>query len=337
MSTGSVTVITPRLIVEECSRRGIDQERLFADAGLPVQCLRDATGAIPVEKMYVLWEKVLQLSADEMFAVQAAERVPLGAYGVLDYMVMTSSSPKDALVRTSRFFGVFNTAFLLSLQPYRNAVCFELLHPHGSGEPPRPYIEYIFFNYLVRLRMATRQTCSPVEVQVTYARPDGVKDYDAVFGASVRFRQPANRLIFAACTMEMRHPCADPELCELFEFYAQKKMRQSQGTQSGLPDIRKALTQNLESGSPTLPAIARQLGKSRRCLQRDIAASGQTFRDVLDSVRQERAVDLLKKQDLPISEIAMKLNFSGPSAFSHAFRRWTGQSPQQYRKTPGPH
>ena len=333
MSAGSVTVITPRLIVEECCRRGIEQKKLLSDTGLPERCLHAATGSIPVEQMYELWEKAIVLSADEMFAVHAAAGVPLGAYGVLDYMVMTSASPKEALVRSSKFFGVFNTAFLLSLEPYKNAVCFELFHPHDPKGLPRPYIEYIFLNYLVRLKMATRALFRPMEVQVTYGRPVSVRDYDAAFGAPVRFRQTANRVIFAACTMEMRHPCTDPELCELFECYAQKKMQDSDTAQNGMPEIGKVLAQNLERGKATLPATARQLGKSRRSLQRDIAASGRTFRDVLDSVRQQRATDLLRNQNLPISEIAMKLNFSASSAFNHAFRRWTGRSPQDYRRT----
>jgi AraC-like DNA-binding protein len=56
-----------------------------------------------------------------------------------------------------------------------------------------------------------------------------------------------------------------------------------------------------------------------------------TFRELLDSTRHELALNLLKDQELPIGEIAIKLNFSDSSSFGRAFHRWTGQSPVQYR------
>ena len=102
--------------------------------------------------------------------------------------------------------------------------------------------------------------------------------------------------------------------------------------QAPLAAVREALAHNLATGNLTLPVLARQLAKSSRSLQREIHASGLTFRALLDNARRERALAFLWEQDLPTKELAMRLNFADASSFCRAFQRWTGQSPHQYRK-----
>jgi AraC-like DNA-binding protein len=66
-------------------------------------------------------------------------------------------------------------------------------------------------------------------------------------------------------------------------------------------------------------------------LQNKLREEGTTYRTVLDELRQETALHYLERQDVPIVDVAFLLGFSEQSAFNHAFRRWTGTSPQQYR------
>ena len=87
MSAGMVTTITPRIIIEECGRLGINQKELLDGAGLSYESIQDESGRIPVEKMYVLWNDALRSTKDPMFALHTAEKVPFGAYRVLDYMM----------------------------------------------------------------------------------------------------------------------------------------------------------------------------------------------------------------------------------------------------------
>jgi AraC-like DNA-binding protein len=332
MASGTVTTITPRIIVEECVRLGMRKDKLLARLGLANDFIDNPSARISIEKVYALWEHVMGFSPDEMFAVHLAEKVPFGAYRVLDYMLAASASPRDALARSCRSFGVMNNAFLLSLRFYRDQACLELLDPDDPYGLPRPYIEYILTNYLVRLRLVTGMKCNPSEVHVTYRKPARAQAYDRVFMAPVRFSQTVNRMIFPRHLMELPHPFADSELCELLECFARQKLHHWSNAKRPLSTIYEALAYHLESGNVTLPALAQHLGKSRRSLQREISANGMTFRELLDRIRQERALALLNHDDMPITEIAVRLHYSDPATFCHAFQRWTGQSPQQYRK-----
>lgn len=332
MGSQLVTAITPRIIVAECARYGVSQQRLLLEAGVASSSIPSPSGQIPLEKMHDLWESAIHLTQDDMFALHAAEKVPFGAYRVLDYMLAASSTPRDALTRSTRCFGCMNNTFLLSLGWHRDSAYLELHNPSDPKYMPRSYIEYIFTNYLTRLRLVTKAPWKPVEMHVTYRPPKSMAEYDRVLGAPVRFGQAVNRMIFSRYWMEINHPFADVELCELLEHHARQKMKEPGFGEDSLAGIHHALADNLRSGDVTLGSLSRRLGKSCRSLQRDIHSHGLSFRELLDRVRQERAFFLLCKKGLSIYEVAWELRFSDASSFCHAFRRWTGKSPEQFRE-----
>jgi AraC-like DNA-binding protein len=76
---------------------------------------------------------------------------------------------------------------------------------------------------------------------------------------------------------------------------------------------------------------------SRRSLQRRLGASGASFAELVDAVRRERAQVFLDAGDVSLVEVSWLVGFSEQSAFTRAFKRWTGRSPAEYRRSsPGP-
>ena len=83
---------------------------------------------------------------------------------------------------------------------------------------------------------------------------------------------------------------------------------------------------------PSLSALARRMGYSRRTLQRRLKEEGLTFRKVVSETRRQLAMELLEDTRTPISEIAWRLGYSEVASFNHAFRRWTDTSPHVFRQ-----
>jgi AraC-like DNA-binding protein len=332
MSAGMVTAITPRLVAEECMRRGASRTELLDRAGITADCLRHPLGRIPVEKMFSLWESALQLTEDPMIGMHCAESVPFGTYGLLDYILAASATPREGLLRSSRAFGLMNNAFLLTLRLRRDVACIELHNPCDPRNLPRPYVEYIFVNYLVRLRNYTRLQWNPIEVHFTCGKPSHSHEYQRVFRGDVQFHESGNRMVFSKHLMEFHNPFADPELCELLENHAQRRLQGLRYDAPLLASLRLVLNEGLRSGNIDLPFVAKQLAMSPRCVQREILAQGTTFRQVLDDLRREHALRLVEELDLPVGEVASHLHFATTSSFIHAFRRWMGVSPQAYRR-----
>lgn len=158
--------------------------------------------------------------------------------------------------------------------------------------------------------------------------------YTEIFGAPVRCGAPFAALHLHA---ERLDDPVDPHAgARLRVLRAQLELVRAQLEQQRDPvelrRIRDAAAYNAAQGEYGAPALARRLGMSVRTLQRRIGALGTSVRELVDDVRSATARQMLSDPDLGLVQVADALGYSTESAFRRAFRRWTGQSPAQYRR-----
>ena len=96
-------------------------------------------------------------------------------------------------------------------------------------------------------------------------------------------------------------------------------------------EIERHLESMLASGEVRIDQVGRALGYSRQTLYRRLKAEGITFAEILDGLRHRLALRWLREERISVKEVAYRLGFSDPAAFSRAFKRWTGQSPSAIR------
>jgi AraC-like DNA-binding protein len=82
--------------------------------------------------------------------------------------------------------------------------------------------------------------------------------------------------------------------------------------------------------------VARSLGMSKRTLARNLSDEGSNYSEIVERLRRDLAVRYLDDRKLHVSKIAWLLGFSEVSAFTHAFKRWTGKTPSQITQLPHP-
>ena len=99
--------------------------------------------------------------------------------------------------------------------------------------------------------------------------------------------------------------------------------------------VAHLISNHLPSSSVNAKIVARELGMSERTIARRLSEHGLSFGQIVDDVRRQLAERYLREPDLRPSQIAYLLGYSEPSAFTRAFRRWTGLSPTQYRAGTG--
>jgi AraC-like DNA-binding protein len=97
--------------------------------------------------------------------------------------------------------------------------------------------------------------------------------------------------------------------------------------------IRAAIAADLPGHEPSLAAVAPRLALSPRSVQRRLAEAGTSFARMVDAVREERAKAALRSDEVSLAEVSWLLGFSEQSAFARAFKRWTGVSPTEWRRT----
>src|SRR5262245_64971528 len=95
------------------------------------------------------------------------------------------------------------------------------------------------------------------------------------------------------------------------------------------------MVEHLGETTLTPETVARTLAVSRRTLSRRLADEGTSFRGILDGVRREFACALLQDRGLSIADITFFLQYSETAVFNRSFRRWTGQTPREFRAQTG--
>ena len=167
----------------------------------------------------------------------------------------------------------------------------------------------------------------PERVLFSSARPTDVGLYSRFFGAPCRFGSLRTALMFPGSVLGHRLAGADPEQLRILE--AQAHARADFGL---VFRLRRTLRTLLLGQEASGDEVARLLSMHHRTLNRRLKAEGTTFRKVLEEVRFEAACQLLDTGRIPITEIAVSLGYAETSAFSRAFRRWSGATPLERRR-----
>jgi AraC-like DNA-binding protein len=97
-------------------------------------------------------------------------------------------------------------------------------------------------------------------------------------------------------------------------------------------DVEGQIERLLPEGGLRIETVAKALGLSRQTLYRRLKAEGTTFEALVERVRRRLALRFVRDEGLAVKEAAWRLGFAEPSAFSRAFKRWTGKSPAEMRR-----
>ena len=125
---------------------------------------------------------------------------------------------------------------------------------------------------------------------------------------------------------------ADPYLNDLLvRFCEDARARRAAAPSSLRTELENALAPRLPHGEVRSPDVARQLGMSERTLARRLGAEKTSFATVLMQLRKDLANRYLEDRSLSVSQIAWLLGYRDVSAFTHAFKRWTGTNPRRAR------
>lgn len=123
---------------------------------------------------------------------------------------------------------------------------------------------------------------------------------------------------------------ADQELHDLMVHRCQRLLRQP--ADGGVTARVMACLADHQGRNPGLAGVARQLGVSERSLSRYLAGEQTGYRQLLDRTRYRLARELLCHSAVPVADIANRLGYADPANFNRAFRRWSGQSPGDFRR-----
>jgi AraC-like DNA-binding protein len=136
---------------------------------------------------------------------------------------------------------------------------------------------------------------------------------------------------FDAAIRDVPVVSADPYLNELLTRNFEQALARRRRRNGFRSEVENAMIRQLPHGSANATDIARTLGMSARTFARRLADEGTTFSDIRGAVRRALARQYLADRGVSISQVAWLLGYREVSAFTHAFKRWTGRTPRQAR------
>jgi AraC-like DNA-binding protein len=329
---GTTLSVSSRAMLDACARLGLDTEQIRQAAKLDRATLDNPDARIPVEKADALWQKAYELSGDPNLALHAIEVLPFGAYRVIDFLASSAPTIGAALAKVADYFPLIRSGAVRLSYEVGEPVMYALEAPTHPSLITRPYAEYTLAAVFLRTRIATNQNYPLVRVEFSQTRPANISEHERIFGCPVRFGADACRLVIARDVWDTPRTGGDPALFSVLETHARMLLQQVPNPDDIVGRVRTGIEAELRGGDPSLESIARQLAMSPRTLQRRLREHGVLFNDVLDELRFRAAKTYLAQRDVAGTEVAYLLGFAEQSSLNRAFKRWSGQTPTEYRR-----
>ncbi|HTV96968.1 MAG TPA: AraC family transcriptional regulator [Steroidobacteraceae bacterium] len=306
---------------------GCDGAAILAQAGFELADLDGPTVRCPLINNERLWELALEATADPAFGLKVASQIKHTTFHALSYGLTASSTLKEAFERVQRYCHVAS-----------NAVAYELLRQGADYHFVIKPIAPVAFEAVDALVAAQLRMCrsligrdfSPLLVELRRPRPARLEDFERLLRAPLRFGAAQNRLILDAQSMERPLEGGNPELARHNDVIALRYLTRIE-REDIEARVREVLMQRLEGREPSQEEVAEQLYMSPRTLQRKLGERGTTYKQLLDETRHALALAYLSAPQHSVNEVTYLLGFSSGSCFTRAFRRWTGQSPSDWR------
>jgi len=321
--------VSSAALLEACVQRGVDPAPLLAAAGVAHDVIRDPAARIVTANAAVLWSLAFERCSDPALALRAAETVPFGAYRVLDYLIAAAPTVGRAFEQLAAHFAWVNSGARLHLE---HSVLGTWLRVGLPASARLPYAEYTLAAIYLRVRASTALAFAPLTVEFVFSAPRHRAEHDRVFGCPVRFDAARSGLLIARDVWHTTNPQRDPDLFAVLDRHVRLLAGQLGAARGHTDRVRAAISDQLGRGEISLSAIARQLATSARSLQRHLEREGVQYHDLVEHVRCAEAQAHLLDHQLAVRDVAARVGFAQPSSFTRAFRRWTGQTPQAYRR-----
>jgi len=310
---------------------GHDPEALYRDVGIDPDLLSKPGARVPFSSVNRIWAKADEIIDDPCFGLKAHKYWHPSYFHALGYAWLASHTLREAINRFTRYLRVVSDTVFLKLEGDPDGFTVVLdLKLFGMRIPAQIDQGMSIIIHICRLNYG--EDLKPVAVNFIHDEPSCAEEYFSFFKAPVRFSTDRDSMTFSLADVDKYLIGANPQLAgindQVMIEYLGKLIKENI-----IDQVMAVIIDMLPSGGVADEKVAETLNMSVRSLQRRLKEVGTTFRTLLDAVRKDLAATYVCNPDIELAEVAFLLGFSDQSAFSRAFRRWTGNTPSGVRKS----
>ncbi len=318
------------LLANAIESYGLDSEQLFRDAGVELADIKKPDARFPTSLMAKIWHMAAERSSDPYIGLRVAEGFKPSVFSALGMAMAASRHVYDALLRCSRYSSIVSDAHTTTLEENETEVAYvvrarpqlrTLTHIYGMSAS-------ICCIYRV-LKELAGESLNIKEVHFE-GRLESTQPFEEFFGCAVFYGSDCNKIVFEKDGIYSQQQFANSKLATSLDDWIEEYLAKNQEDLVATR-VQKYLLKHLIYGELDQTKVASGLAMSTRILQRRLKSEGAAYSELFDECRKKLAIKLIDENKLPLSEVAIMLGFSDQSNFTRAFKRWTRQTPHQYK------
>ncbi|UTW12701.1 AraC family transcriptional regulator [Marinobacterium rhizophilum] len=327
----SISVHYARTFITGLERRGHNCDSILQRAGLHRGLLDNPQVRITPHQLSSLVQQLWHTADDEFLAL-GSRPCRFGIFPLMARQALYGTTLRSVLRRSCHFYNLVSEAVEFKFEEWDDCARLSLRLSDPSLDTEHSLCEFLlliwhrFPGWMIGRRVELSRMC------FTHARPRHSAEYRLMFPAPVAYEQPFNGFEFSREQLDA--PIV--QTVANLRSYMKRAPLDWFSRQAYYPIYTRRVLDQLERAdtlaSTTMEDTATALHMTTRTLRRKLTDEGTSFQDIKDGLRRDTAIHLLSQPSRPVSSIARELGFSEPSAFTRAFRHWTGVSPSSYRK-----
>ena len=308
---------------------GHDPGGVAASAGFELSRFDDPDTVVSYVAASRLLDRCVAVTQCEHFGLLIGEAADPSHLGIAGYLIRAAQDVGTALQNLLEYLDLHDRGGVPTLRISSDSTRLGYaIHQSGAEA-----IDQIYDLSIAMACNIMRAVCgngwAPSKVLLSRHRPDNETPYRHFFHAPLHFEAKESAVVFSTHWLSHPVPTSDPLLFGYLSEKAQELHAQLHVDLAG--EMQPLLHQCLKNQQCCAATVAKQLGIHERTLNRRLHAEGTSFRQELEHARKTLSQQLLSATDASMTEIALSLGYSDASAFSRAFKRWSGTTPAKWR------
>jgi len=312
---------------------GADPAALFAEAGFDPRLFDDPDARVTFAARGRLLAHCVARTGCRHLGLLVGEQGGLHSLGLVGLLVKYSPDVGTALRSLVRYLHlhVRGAVTTLAVDGDLAVLRYDIYQPRVEAT------DQIGDGAVALMANILRALCGPrwkpVELRFAHRQPVDVGPFRRFFRAPLRFDAEHNAVVFSADWLDRPVSGAEPELRRLLQ--QQIDILDARHGGDFPEQVRSVLRTALVTGDASADQVAALFSVHSRTLHRRLNAFGTGFRELVDEGRFAIARQMLEDSAMEVSQIAALLDYADASAFTRAFRRWSGTTPTGWRATRG--
>lgn len=310
----------------------VQAKDLMETLGLDLEGPIDPKHMISSDQFYDFFATLAERDPDGMsLPLRIGASMRCDEYGAFGLAWKSAPNLRGSYVRSERYGHVLGSAETYSLEKSNDGYFFNL-EKAGDG---RLGMQLSNEASMSAVDVISKEVCTikfmPQSVFFKHSARGDNTVYESHFDCPVYFEAGRDALLVSEESIDAPNKLGDETIAQFFDKHLEQELASLTNDDGLEQQVRRAISNVLSEGIPTLSFIASELGIGARTLQRRLSEHGHSFQSVVDMARKDLAQRLLRETEYSLAEIAFLTGFAEQSGFTRAFKRWAGQTPRSYR------